>query len=467
MMRRSVRLGGLLSLTLAGSMPGCGSDKPAVGLGADSNDADVGGVAIALIQAPSDALCLRVTSTGSRTVSRLFPLTPGATPVLLMERLPSGVNQLDAQAFALTCAGLTAPPAASPTWVAEAPVFIHIDSGVLAEASLKMIRNGRASVGIDFEAAPWISSSSAPVELAVFGDAPYGAAQIADFPKLIADINAATPAVTQIVHLGDIKNGSSRCDTTYFQFVADNLNASARPILFTPGDNEWTDCHRANNGAYDPLERLAVLRAMFYPVPGLSLGMNRKQVLSQAFTAGFETFVENQLWVEAGTVFALVHVVGSNNSLLPWYTDDTTGTKVDDPARRTAEETARNAANLAWLDQAFALAGQQRAAAVVVLMQADMWEGSPLNGFDATVQKLASLTLGFAKPVLLIEGDSHVFKVDNPLGAGDPVHGVGTPVPNLTRMVVQGSTTAPLEEWVRLRVDPAATPPFTWTRNPR
>ena len=53
------------------------------------------------------------------------------------------------------------------------------------------------------------------------------------------------------------------------------------------------------------------------------------------------------------------------------------------------------------------------------------------------------------------------------VGCGDPVHGVATPVPNLTRIVVQGSTTARLSEWVRLHVDPAATPPFSWTRNPR
>jgi hypothetical protein len=105
--------------------------------------------------------------------------------------------------------------------------------------------------------------------------------------------------------------------------------------------------------------------------------------------------------------------------------------------------------------------------AVVIIMQADMWDGTPLNGFDSTVQKIASSTLAFNKPVLLLEGDSHIFKTDNPLAMGDPVHGVTTPVPNLTRVVVQGSTTAVLSEWVRLHIDPAATPPFSWTRNPR
>ncbi|HET6280830.1 MAG TPA: hypothetical protein VFH73_07690 [Polyangia bacterium] len=456
-MKRAINLG-LVSLTILFGVGGCGAD-PAP----SASDAETGVVQLSLSTVPPDAACLRVVAAGTRTVTRLFGLTAGTSPTFMMDRLPIGVVQLDAQALAVACTAVTG---ASATWVTEAPVFVHIDIGTIAKAALKLIRNGQLSVSVDFEAAPWIASSKAPVDLAVIGDTPYGAAQIADFPKLLADINAA-PALAEIVHVGDIKNGSTRCDTTHFQLVLDNFNASARGLIYTPGDNEWTDCHRANNGAYDPLERLATVRSMFFPVPGLSLGVNRKQVLSQAFFAGFETFVENQLWVEAGTVFVTLHVVGSNNSLLPWYTDDTTGTKSDDPARRTGEVMARTTANLDWLGRAFATAGQQGAAAVIVLSQADMWDGTPVDGFDSTVQKLASLTLAFGKPVLLIEGDSHVFKVDNPLAAGDAVHGVSTPVPNLTRVVVQGSTTAPLTEWLRLHVDPAASSPFSWTRNPR
>src|SRR5258705_7111827 len=176
-----------------------------------------------------------------------------------------------------------------------------------------------------------MSTSKAPVDLPVFGDSPYSAFQIADFPKLISDINAATPALQEIVHLGDIKNDSTRCDTSHFQFVLDNFNASALPVLYTPSDNEWTDCHRANNGAYDPLERLATIRSMFFPVPGLSLGVNHKQVLSQSFFTGFETFVENQLWVEAGTGLTLADALGSHHNLLPLDTPRTTGPQTDDP----------------------------------------------------------------------------------------------------------------------------------------
>ena len=450
----------LVSFTMFAAAAGCGDDV------AQSGNPEVGTVQLSLASVPSDASCLRIVITGPRTISKTFALTPSSSPTFSFDGVPAGIVQVDGQAFASACSSIAS---AVPAYVTDAPAFVRIAPPVSATVALHLIHNGRLSVSVDFEAQPWISKSLAPVDIAVLGDAPYGADQIADFPNLIADMSNASPSLAEIVHLGDIKNGSSRCDTSYFQFVFDNVNAAGRPFLYTPGDNEWTDCHRANNGAYDPLERLATIRSMFFPVPGLSLGTSHKQVLSQSFFAGSETFVENELWLEAGTVFALVHVVGSNNSLLPWYADDTTGTHMDDPARRTAEEAARAAAGVAWLDRAFAVAAQESAAAVVVIMQADMWDGSPTNGFDSTVQKLAASALAFAKPVLLIEGDSHVFKTDNPFASGDPLHGVTTPVANLTRVVVQGSTTARLSEWVRLHVDPAATPPFSWTRvpNPR
>jgi hypothetical protein len=458
MLKTSVYIS-ITATTLA--LASCGDDfQPQPG-----SSSDDGTIELSLMSAPSDAGCLRVTAASTRTVTRQFNLTPGQSTVFAMDRLPVGVVSLDAVAFAGACAAVAS--SAVPSWVLEAPVNVQVKPLGVTQVLIKLIRNGRIAVGVDWEDPPWISTSTAPVDIAVFGDAPYGATQIADFPQFVADINAASPPVAEIVHLGDIKNGSSRCDTTYFQFVFDNLNLSDKPLLYTPGDNEWTDCHRANNGAYDPLERLATLRSMFFPVPGLSLGAAHKQVLSQSSLAGFETFVENQLWFESSVAFTMIHVVGSNNSLAPWFTDDTTGTHMDDPARRTAEVAVRVAADIDWLGQTFALARNRNAAGVVVIMQADMWDGSPLNGFDSTVQRLAELTLAFGKPVLLIEGDSHVFKVDNPMAAGDPVHGVTTPVPNLTRIVVQGSTTAPLSEWVRLHVDPAATPPFSWTRNPR
>jgi hypothetical protein len=47
-----------------------------------------------------------------------------------------------------------------------------------------------------------------------------------------------------------------------FQNRLDLFNRFTAPFIFVPGDNEWTDCHRANNGGFDPLERLDRLRMM-------------------------------------------------------------------------------------------------------------------------------------------------------------------------------------------------------------
>jgi hypothetical protein len=443
--------------TAALALAGCGDDfKPQPATGTPN---DYGTVELSLMSAPADAGCLRVTAASARSVTRQFNLTAGQSTVFMMERLPVGVVSLDAVAFPGACAGVA--PSAVASWVMATPVDVVVKPIGVVQASIRLIRNGRLSVGVDWEDPAWISTSTAPVDIAVIGDTPYGAAQVVDFPNLIGVINAA-PGISAVVHVGDIKNGSTRCDTSYFQTIFGYFAMFDDPLIYTPGDNEWTDCHRASNGAYDPLERLAVLRSMFFPIPGLALGGGRKLTMSQSMLGGFETYVENQLWFESSVAFATVHAVGSNNNLAAWFGDDVTGTHMDDPARRTAEVAARNAANVDWLEQTFALARSRNAAGVVIIMQADTWTGAAGSGFDSTVQKLADLARAFAKPVLVVQGDTHVYKTDMPLAAADPIHGVNQPVPNLTRLVVQGETAS---EWLHLHVDPAAAALFTWERS--
>src|SRR4051794_34060694 len=96
-----------------------------------------------------------------------------------------------------------------------------------------------------------LAVAASPATLAVIGDTPYGQPQIDQFPGDVAEINA-DPAVSRVIHLGDIKNGSSRCDTSYFRLIRSDFDGFADPLVYTPGDNEWTDCYRANNGGYQP-----------------------------------------------------------------------------------------------------------------------------------------------------------------------------------------------------------------------
>jgi hypothetical protein len=69
--------------------------------------------------------------------------------------------------------------------------------------------------------------------------------------------------------------------------------------------------------------------------------------------------------------------------------------------------------------------------------------------------------------MLLLEGDSHVFKVDQPYVPSSPLFVLhpNTPVaPNVTRLVVNGS--AARTEYVRLTINPEAKNPFTFVEVP-
>lgn len=269
--------------------------------------------------------------------------------------------------------------------------------------------------------------------LAIIGDTPYGDEQEAAFPRLVADVNEDADVGT-VMHLGDIKNGSSTCDDERFLRLRDLYATFDDPFLYTPGDNEWTDCHRPAAGGYVPTERLARIRELFYPEDELP-------VVTQG-----APFVENQRWSDAGVTYALVHVVGSDNGLAPWFGGAET------PAQRTerlAEVAAREAEALEWIDRAFDAAERSKARGVVVGMQADTFAGS--TAFDRINARLEQRARRFGRPVLLLQGDTHVFKTDRPLAGA----------PNLVRVVVEGETAS---EWLRLTVDPRTREVFSWKR---
>jgi hypothetical protein len=320
-------------------------------------------------------------------------------------------------------------------------------------AALAALGSPLAALGSDGK--PIRPHSNKPVTMAVIGDTPYGDAQIAAFPSLVADINE-DPAADLVLHVGDIKNGSSLCTDAYFALIRGYFDSFEDPFALTPGDNEWTDCHRANNGGYEPLERLAALRSVFYPEPGETIGGREKAVLTQADEPGFGEFVENQLWLQSRTAFGLVHVVGSNNDLQSWFGAAETPTQT---MQRLAEYEARLAAALDWLDETFAVANRKDAKAVVIAMQANTWVSA--TGFSEIVQRIADRAAGFRGPVLLIQGDTHGYLVDQPLLNGSALHGVTTSAPNLTRIVVEGETAS---EWLRLRIDPRTPEIFSWER---
>ncbi|HYE00989.1 MAG TPA: hypothetical protein VEH84_16520 [Alphaproteobacteria bacterium] len=242
------------------------------------------------------------------------------------------------------------------------------------------------------------------------GDQPYNMLDVGAYGRLIDRINTLAPAFA--IHVGDIKDGSSACTDRVFKERLAEFQRFRVPLIYTPGDNEWTDCHRSGG---DPAERLVRLRALFFPAPA-SLGAPALPLATQAARG----FPENARWSRDGVTLATLHVVGSRNNR----------------GRDRAEFEARSAANLAWLEEAFAAAKAAGHRAVVLAMQADPGfqpRPRPEHGFAELLAALVAAARGFDGTVLLIHGDSHAYVFDRPLKDA-----AGRPVENLIRLEVPG-----------------------------
>lgn len=303
----------------------------------------------------------------------------------------------------------------------------------------------------------------------LWGDLPYSPAQEAAIPALIADMNAHRLAFS--VHNGDLKRGSdSRCDDALYHRFLGWFNRLDGAAMFTPGDNDWTDCDRPSNGGYNALERLDFERRIFFSTPW-SMGRRplRQQVQASPLCLGRSdptACVENRRWHVGGVTYATLNVQGSCNNLC-------------DTAPDRDEFTARNAANIAWLRDTFADAQTRRSAAVMLISQANPgWDASdptraPLrdprtlrqtdgkpDGFRDYLRELRRLVVAFRRPVAYVHGDSHYHRIDRPFLDED-----GHRLENFTRVETFGGGGANGTgevHWLRVDVDPHSREVFSY-----
>lgn len=300
-----------------------------------------------------------------------------------------------------------------------------------------------------------------PSTYAVIGDVPYGSSALALLPQLISAINA-DPSVERAIHVGDIKSGSTVCSDAWFTSIANKFATFTDPLVYAIGDNEWTDCHRLNNGGYNPIERLNKVRADFFATPGMTLGANPVAIDAQT------DYPENQRWTASEAVFATFHIIGSNNGMSPWFGDRVSpvGETAAETASREAEYFGRNAANIDWLEETFALAEAQKARGVALFLQADFWHpddraaGAVFTAHQAFLSRLSQLASNFNGPVLLIAGDSHDYRVDVGVPWMHQFYGVTSP-PNLTGIIVDRSIEDDID-YLRLTIDPKSKSVFSW-----
>jgi len=241
------------------------------------------------------------------------------------------------------------------------------------------------------------------VPFALMGDTPYSEGEVRRVESLIDDLNDEELAF--VAHVGDITSGRGPCTDAWFEARKKQFARIRHPFILLPGDNDWTDCHRSG---LDPMERLAEWRALFC-YPEKSFGATKIRLERQP-----GEYCEHVRWEHEGLLFVALNVQGSNNNL-------------GRTAAMDIEYEQRMAAVFDWLDESIALAESRGAARVVVLMQADPFKRrrSP-DGFERLRNVLAEHAKWLKGRLVLVHGDTHIYKDDEPL-------------PGLRRIEVWGS----------------------------
>jgi hypothetical protein len=261
---------------------------------------------------------------------------------------------------------------------------------------------------------PIAPAPAGPFEIALIGDTGYSADQDRLLLKTRTAISSRPYAF--VAYDGDIQHPQDPCTDERLQYVHEVFDGFTAPFVFTPGDNEWADCP-------DPAERLAAIRQRFFSTDQ-SLGQHRLQLTRQA-----APFVENARWTAGNVVFATLNVPG--------------------PTGRSSGAKGLSEANVAWLNAAFDTAEAQGSPGVMIIWQDDPFDGNSDSDLEDTLIERARR---FDKPVVLVHGDTHVYR----LGKN------WREAPNLIEL--QTFALEQTDWWVEVKVDPSSPEVFRFEK---
>jgi calcineurin-like phosphoesterase family protein len=257
------------------------------------------------------------------------------------------------------------------------------------------------------------------VVFAVMGDMPYNDAEKAMFSlpdgKIVKAIQELNPPV--LIFYGDFNKGNNSCTDSSFKELK-GLMANLLPgkVIYTPGDNDWTDCDRTSmKERFDELERLAFIRNLFYSEKAAAMYKDVPNLTRQEGT------VENAAWEINGLVFGTLHLPGTNDGRMEILKTDV------DHALNEADR--RDESNDKWLDSLFEKANAEGKHGLVVTLQADIYrpeEGvadkvcdkesrQDCDGLKRIRDKIATMAKSFNKPLLLIHGDTNGYCFNRPV----------------------------------------------------
>ncbi|MGA7777982.1 MAG: hypothetical protein WCA85_09770 [Paraburkholderia sp.] len=262
-----------------------------------------------------------------------------------------------------------------------------------------------------------------------------------------------------IVYDGNLRGPKETCRDSLFERREGLLEAARPPLIFLPGEYDWTDCGTPDAGGFDPVERLDQLRQTVF-VDATSMGEEPISLTRESEVSRFRPYRENVRWQLGDTVFIGLNVPGTNNHYL------TAG-------GRNGEFEDRVIANAFWLEHAAEYAKRREARAIVVFLQADpdperyerpdrfAWlrfaRNSRRDGFLELKRSLVKVAQMFRGPVLLIHCDDGRapggFVIDQPLR-----NDKGEVVTNLTRIAFAPRDR--LNQWIQIDADMTRRPPF-------
>lgn len=287
-----------------------------------------------------------------------------------------------------------------------------------------------------------VAAQNDAFRMIALGDMPYGPRE-KSFPlylALIDEINQRNPDIA--VHVGDTRY-QGECSNDVLKEQRQFMNQFEAPLIYTPGDNEWTDCHTSGGGWNDPLDRLDYIRKAYFGRPDRTLGKRRLGLDHQAALG----YPENARLQYGNIGIISAHIVGSNNNFV---TRDITAVQ---------EYFARSAASTNWLKEGFAT--YRKTEAIIVIIHADMFfhsystrkeQWSSFSGFRQFGTALKNAARAYDKPVLLVYGDGHEYTVSQPFPKT---------APNVTGVEVYGHHDM---HAVEITVTPRAKDAFTFTK---
>ena len=222
-------------------------------------------------------------------------------------------------------------------------------------------------------------AQNAPITFSATGDIPYGSSEVPVLLQQLADHNLYSTSEFMI-HLGDLKSGSSSCSEDKYIDFASYMQELAVPVYLIPGDNEYNDCNNPTQAWSFWETHLSYFENHFCGAP-----VTERQSVRQ----------ENFAFVEKGVLFIGINLVGGT-------------------VQSSSEWAQRMQDDIDWIDDQFQTHGASVRTAVIFAHA-----GPGRSAHDLFFDQFDVSAAAFNKPILFLHADGHTWINDFPFSNND------------------------------------------------